>query len=204
MDSINKEHIIAGVIGGITALTLGFLAKKAMWKLRKGGRGGRWPRQEAKIETMVSDKLPAAIGPYTIGKMVMNPNGSSYAWSSGQLGLCKDGQFAVPKEGEEPVQAQARQVLENLKNLAKDNGFELEKHTVKNVVYLVDMKDFAKVNEIYKEYFPSDYPARTCIAIKELPRGGLVEIESVFYKPPAPRKQCCPTQQSADPEKKDQ
>lgn len=56
-------------------------------------------------------------------------------------------------------------------------------NTVKNVVYLTDMADFPKVNEIYKKYYVSDYPARTCIAIKQLPLGGLVEIESVFFKP---------------------
>ena len=79
--------------------------------------------------------------------------------------------------------AQAEQVLTNLKNLAADNGFELDKHTIKNVVYLVDMGDFLKVNEVYKKYFPSDFPARTCIAVVALPKGGKVEIESIFFKP---------------------
>jgi len=64
---------------------------------------------------------------------------------------------------------------------------DLEQHCVKNVVYLVDMNDFAKVNEVYKRYFKSDFPARTCIAVKALPKGGLVEIESVFFKPAPPR-----------------
>jgi 2-iminobutanoate/2-iminopropanoate deaminase len=45
------------------------------------------------------------------------------------------------------------------------------------------MADFAKVNEVYKKFYTDDFPARTCIAIKALPKGGLVEIESVFYKP---------------------
>ena len=69
-----------------------------------------------------------------------------------------------------------------MKNLVEDNGFDLEKHAVKNVLYLVDMNDFAKVNEIYKRYFKSDYPARTCIAVKELPKGAKVEIESILFK----------------------
>jgi 2-iminobutanoate/2-iminopropanoate deaminase len=69
-----------------------------------------------------------------------------------------------------------------LRNLAEDNGFNLIKDAVKNVLYLVDMGDFAKVNEIYKKYFPTDFPARTCIAAKELPKGAKVEIESVLFK----------------------
>ena len=47
------------------------------------------------------------------------------------------------------------------------------------------MNDFAKVNDIYKRYFKSDYPARTCIAVKELPKGAKVEIEAVLFKPNA-------------------
>ncbi len=58
----------------------------------------------------------------------------------------------------------------------------LEKNAVKNVLYLVDMKDFTAVNEIYKKYFPNNYPARTCIAVKELPKGAKVEIESILFK----------------------
>ena len=58
---------------------------------------------------------------------------------------------------------------------------------VKNVLYLTDMKDFAAVNEVYKKYFGgegegSGYPSRTCIAVKELPKGAKVEIESVLFK----------------------
>ena len=74
-------------------------------------------------------------------------------------------------------------MLLNLKALAEDNGFDLEQHTVKNTVYLVDMKDFGTVNEVYKRYYKSNLPARTCIAVAALPLGGKVEIESVFYKP---------------------
>ena len=70
----------------------------------------------------------------------------------------------------------------NLKNLVEDNGMTLEQNAVKNVLYLVDMKDFTSVNDIYKKYFSGNYPARTCIAVKELPKGAKVEIESILYK----------------------
>ena len=183
MDSIKKEQIVAGVIGGVTALTLAYITRRFIWRRwRKNGGGGKWGRRgPAQMTAMQSENLAAAIGPYSFGQMVQMPNGSTWAWSSGQLGLKKDGNFA---EGDEAVVAQAEQVLENLKNIAQDNGMDLEKHCVKNVVYLVDMADFAKVNEVYKRYFKGpNFPARTCIAVKALPKGGLVEIESVFFKP---------------------
>ena len=59
----------------------------------------------------------------------------------------------------------------------------LEQNAVKNVLYLVDMKDFTSVNDIYKKYFTGNYPpARTCVAVKELPKGAKVEIESILFK----------------------
>ncbi len=68
--------------------------------------------------------------------------------------------------------------------MAEDNGLSLEDHCVKNVVYLVDMADFAKVNQVYTRFFTGpNFTARTCFAVKTIPRGGLVEIESVFFKP---------------------
>ena len=178
MDGVRKEHVIAGVIGGITSLALAMVARKLIFA--KHRRGGRWRKnhQQAEVVTMTSPNMPAAIGPYTIGKLVKLQDGSMLAYSSGQLGL-------DPKTGElisQDVEEQAEQVIKNLKNLAEDNGMTLE-NTVKNVVYLTDMADFAKVNEVYKKYYKGEYPARTCIAIQALPKGGLVEIESVFFKP---------------------
>lgn len=148
---IKKELVIAGLIGGITSLVLAYATKRVMWRRRCGkGKGGRkWG--ESQLVSMESDKLPAAIGPYTKGKMIKNHNGSAYAWSSGQLGL--DPATGELVQGEDPVVAQAEQVLRNLQNLATDNGFDFEKHTVKNVVYLVNMGDFAKVNEVYKRFY---------------------------------------------------
>lgn len=126
---------------------------------------------------MQSDKLPAAVGPYTFGKVINMPNGQ-LAFTSGQLGL-------DPKTGNlvsDDVTVQAEQAFTNLKNLAEDNGYNLDTNTVKNVLYLVDINDFAKVNEIYKKYFKGDFPARTCVAVKDLPKGAKVEIESVLFK----------------------
>ena len=68
--------------------------------------------------------------------------------------------------------------------MAADNGFNIKTDTVKNVVYLTDMDNFGRVNEVYKRYYTDDFPARTCIAVKALPLGALVEVESVFFKGP--------------------
>ena len=161
------------------------LARKLTKRKRHGKRGGR---PQAELLTMQSDNMPAAIGPYTKGRLVKLPDGSCLAWSSGQLGLVPaTNELLKPEgEGEKPVAAEARQVLRNLQALASDNGFDLERDTVKNVVYLTDMEDFATVNGVYKEFYKTSFPARTCIAIKTLPRGGLVEIESVFFKAGVP------------------
>lgn len=116
-----------------------------------------------------------------MGKVVKLANGSLLAFSSGQLGL--DPKTNALVTGQDQVVAEAEQAFTNLKNLVEDNGFNLSQHAVKNVLYLVDMNDFAKVNEVYKRYFLADWPARTCVAVKELPKGGKVEIESVLFKP---------------------
>lgn len=83
MDSIKKEQVVAGVIGGFTALALAFVTRKYVWRRwRKGcGKGGRWG--PAQVSSMPSTHLAAAIGPYSFGKMIQMPNGSIWAWSSG-------------------------------------------------------------------------------------------------------------------------
>ena len=69
----------------------------------------------------------------------------------------------------------------NLKNLAEDSGLSLA-DAIKCTVYLVDMGDFARVNEVYKKYFIQDFPARTCVAVKDLPKGAKFEVEAIFFK----------------------
>ena len=130
----------------------------------------------------ISDKglLPPVIGPYSYGKLVTLGNGSTFAWSSAQAGMTADGSVF---SGEDAITVQAEQMLKNLKTLATENGFDFELHCIKNVVYLVDMADFAKFNDVYKTFFTKDFPARTCVAVASLPRGMKVGIESVFFKP---------------------
>ena len=138
----------------------------------------------SKVTVMQSDKIAKAVGPFCPGKFIHFPDGSVQGYTSGQLGLDPaTNKLVEPKEGEDLVVAQAHQVLTNLKNLVEDNGFDFEKHCIKNTVFLVDMGDFAKVNDVYRKFFTSEFPARTCIAVSALPLGGKVEVESILFKP---------------------
>lgn len=110
---------------------------------------------------------PAALGPYS--QAIISGN---LVFCSGQTGLDAEGNLA------EGLAAQAEQCLKNIAAVLAEAGSSLEK-VVKCTVFLVDMKDFATVNEIYGKYFPAPYPARSCVQVCALPKNGLVEIEAI-------------------------
>ncbi len=116
-------------------------------------------------------KAPAAVGPYV---HAVEANG--FIFTSGQLGL-------IPESGTLPegVEAQTHQSLKNLAVVLEAAGSSLE-HVVKTNVFLDDINDFAKVNEIYAQYFQNETPARSCVQAAKLPKGGLVEIEVIAVK----------------------
>lgn len=114
-------------------------------------------------------KAPAAIGPYSQG----NRAGDT-VYLSGQLGIDP----ATGKLAEGGVGAQARQSLKNIQALLAEVG-ATEKNVVKTTVFLTSMADFKEVNEAYAAVFNADCPARSCVAVKELPLNGLVEIEAI-------------------------
>ena len=119
-----------------------------------------------------TEKAPAAIGPYSQAIEVGN-----FLFASGQLGLDPaTGDFA-----QGGVQAQTEQAFQNVKAILEKAGYGLE-NVVKTTVYLADMADFAAVNEIYAKQFSGDFPARSAVAIKTLPKNGLVEIEVIAAK----------------------
>ncbi|MDL0089085.1 RidA family protein [Campylobacter gastrosuis] len=111
---------------------------------------------------------PQAIGPYSQAVMA-----NGFLFISGQLGVDANGNFAG-----DSVEAQAEQSLKNIKSIltAADLDFE---NIVKTTIFLANMDDFSKVNEIYAKFFTSDYPARSTVAVKTLPKNALVEIESI-------------------------
>jgi len=98
----------------------------------------------------------------------------SLVYTSGQVGF----DHRANKIVEGGVRAQTRQSLENLKNILEAAGSSLDK-VAKVTVFLTDMKDFEEMNEIYREYFPRNPPARSCVAVSALAWGLVVEIEAV-------------------------
>ena len=120
-------------------------------------------------ETVRTDKAPKAIGPYEQAIKV-----GDFIYTAGQIPL-------DPKTGslvEGGIAAQTRQVLENLKAVLEAGGSSLDR-VVKATVFLKSIGDFASMNEVYAEYLGHVKPARSTVAVAELPRGALVEIDFV-------------------------
>lgn len=121
------------------------------------------------MKKIISTKnSPQAIGPYS--QAVMS---NGFLFISGQLGIKPDGEFAGSS-----VEDQTRQSMENIKNILAVAGLTFE-NIVKTTIFLADINDFTKVNEIYASCFKGEFPARSTIAVKTLPKDGLVEIEAI-------------------------
>ena len=121
------------------------------------------------MKKIISTKnAPQAIGPYS---QAVTANG--FLFISGQLGVTPSGEFAGAD-----VKSQAQRSLQNLQAILSEAGLSFE-NAVKTTIFLADIADFAAVNEIYAEFFKEPYPARSTVAVKTLPKGGLVEIELI-------------------------
>ena len=120
-------------------------------------------------EAIATDQAPQAIGPYSQAVRV-----GDWLFLSGQIGL-------DPASGELTaggVLAETRQVLENLRAVLTAAGAALD-DVVRTTIYLVDLADFSRVNEIYTGFFRAPYPARATVGVAALPRGARVEIDAV-------------------------
>ena len=120
------------------------------------------------MDTVYTKNAPDAIGPYS---QAMKVNGLIF--TSGQIAI-------NPASGEveaTTIEAQTEQVCTNLKNVLEAAGSSLEK-AVKTVCFLADMGDFAAFNAVYGKYFTSK-PARSCVAVKSIPKNVLVEVEVI-------------------------
>lgn len=122
-----------------------------------------------KIEPVHSAKAPAAIGPYSQAQRAGN-----LLFCSGQIALDPATMQMVGTTAAE----QAEQVMKNLHNVLEAGGATLA-HVVRTTIYLVSMADFAAVNEVYGRHFGAHKPARATVAVKELPKAGLVEIDCI-------------------------
>ncbi len=120
------------------------------------------------MKEIQTNNAPAAVGPYSQAIVTNN-----MLFTSGQIPV-------NPLTGEIPdgIEAQANQVFTNLKNLLEAAGTNIAK-TIKTTVFIQNMDDFAKVNQIYETYFTEPYPARSCVEVSKLPKGVLIEVEAI-------------------------
>jgi len=119
--------------------------------------------------TVNTSDAPAAIGPYS--QAVRH---GDLVWCSGQLGLEPAKATLVPGG----TRAEAEQALRNLEAVCREAGTSLGK-ALRLTIYLIDLADFAVVNEVYATFFEEPYPARACVQVAALPKGGRVEIDAV-------------------------
>ena len=120
------------------------------------------------MEVVYTKDAPDAIGPYS---QAIKANG--FVFTSGQIAINP----ASGKVEATTIEEQTEQVMKNLDAVLKQSGSSFDK-AVKTVCFLADMNDFGKFNEIYGKYFTSK-PARSCVAVKTLPKNVLVEVECV-------------------------
>ncbi len=119
-------------------------------------------------EIISTEKAPAAIGPYSQAMKVGN-----LIFTSGQIPIDPaTGEFAGTT-----IEEQAHQSCKNVGEILKAAGSGFDK-VVKTVCFVADIADFAAFNEVYAQYFTSK-PARSCVAVKDLPKGALVEVEAI-------------------------
>lgn len=120
------------------------------------------------MKTVNTNKAPEALGPYSHATVV-----NDLVFTSGQIPLTLDGNIVS-----DDVQEQTKQVLENLTVVLQEAGSDLDS-VVKATIFISDMNNFQKINEIYGDYFGKYQPARSCVEVARLPNDVKVEIELI-------------------------
>ena len=126
---------------------------------------------ENSIRTIVTDQAPKAIGPYSQGIVA-----GDLLFASGQIP-------ADPETGEiigTTIEEQAEQAMKNVAGILAAAGTDFD-HVVKTTCFLSDMADFVPFNRVYAKYFTGNKPARSCVAVREIPKGVLCEVEVTAY-----------------------
>jgi 2-iminobutanoate/2-iminopropanoate deaminase len=120
------------------------------------------------MKIVTTERAPKAVGPYS---QAVVANG--FIFCAGQLGI-------DPQRGDllDGVENQTHQAIKNLQAVLEGGGSSLE-HTVKTTIFIQDMNDYAKINEIYGSYFDKHKPARATVEVARLPKDALVEIDAV-------------------------
>lgn len=120
-------------------------------------------------EIISTDKAPAAIGPYSQGVKA-----GGFLFLSGQIAL--DPKTMTVVEGD--AAAQTEQAMKNMKGALESQGLDYS-DVVKTTVFIKDMNEFGRINEVYGKFFAKDAPARSCVEVARLPKDVLVEIEAI-------------------------
>ena len=124
------------------------------------------------MKAIHTDQAPKALGPYS---QAIEAGGMVFA--SGQVPIDP----ATDQFVSGGIKEQTRQSLTNARSILQQAGTDLS-HVVKTTVFLADIADFAAMNEVYAEFFSQPYPARSAVAVKQLPKGALVEVECIAVK----------------------
>ena len=124
------------------------------------------------MKAIHTDQAPKALGPYS---QAIEAGGMVFA--SGQVPIDP----ATDQFVEGGIKEQTRQSLTNARSILQQAGTDLS-HVVKTTVFLADMADFAAMNEVYAEFFSQPYPARSAVAVNQLPKGALLEVECIAVK----------------------
>ena len=120
---------------------------------------------------VATEKAPAAIGPYAQANIIGN-----FVFTSGQIPL-DPATGALVKGG---IEEQTRQVFQNLQAVLEEAGSGLDK-IIKTTCFMDNIGDFAKMNEVYAEFFSGQFPSRSAVEVAKLPKDALIEIEAVAY-----------------------
>ena len=116
-------------------------------------------------------KAPAAIGPYSQAIKVGN-----FLYTSGQISLDPETMEMVTGS----IEIETEKVLQNLEAILIEDGLNLN-HVIKTTVYLINLSDFSKMNQVYESFFSSNKPARACVQVAALPKGAKVEIDAIAH-----------------------
>ena len=160
-----RERLLARE-GDVTSVV-----EKACYTKKRKPRSGTYPEEEKDMFKVISTvKAPAAIGPYSQAIVA-----GDFLFASGQIPI-NPANGAIEAEG---IEAQTEQVMKNIGAILAEAGTDYT-HVVKTTCFLDDMGDFAAFNAVYEKYFTGK-PARSCVAVKKLPKDVLCEVEVVAY-----------------------
>ena len=120
------------------------------------------------MKVVNTSKAPEALGPYSHATVI-----NGLVFTSGQIPLNLDGEIVS-----DDVKAQTKQVLENVKVVLDEAGSDIDS-VIKATIFIADMNEFQKINEVYGEYFAKHQPARSCVEVARLPKDVKVEIEVI-------------------------